>query len=185
MSGIGSDCDTRAQALGYISSDARMTFGYTITLTLVKTGDTATSGTLDVAQTKFGMGVYDTGLGIGSQGQQNYIGYAGDIVYKAVSCIVPSTLTVNMGSVPVDQFSGPGSTSDEKNLSIPVRCDDKVAVNTSISSQGYLSPALGVVALSNETGVAQGSAFRCFITARPFSSIVSSLLAPSLRLAHR
>jgi type 1 fimbria pilin len=60
------------------------------------------------------MGVYDTGLGIGSQGQQNYIGYAGDIVYKAVSCIVPSTLTVNMGSVPVGQFSGPGSTSDEK-----------------------------------------------------------------------
>ncbi|MFQ9621514.1 MAG: hypothetical protein ACLR17_02545 [Enterobacteriaceae bacterium] len=46
------------------------------------------------------MGVYDTGLGIGSQGQQNYIGYAGDIVYKAVSCTVPSTLTVNMGSVP-------------------------------------------------------------------------------------
>lgn len=102
------------------------------------------------------MGVYDTGLGIGSQGQQNYIGYAGDIVYKAVSCTVPSTLTVNMGSVPVGQFSGPGSTSDEKNLSIPVRCDDKVAVNTSISSQGYLSPTLGVVALSNETGVAQG-----------------------------
>jgi hypothetical protein len=60
VGGIGSDCDTRAQALGYISSDASMTFGYTVTLTLVKTGDTATSGTLDVAQTKFGMGVYDT-----------------------------------------------------------------------------------------------------------------------------
>lgn len=156
VSGIGSDCDTRAQALGYISRDASMTFGYTVTLTLVKTGDTATSGTLDVAQTKFGMGVYDTGLGIGSQGQQNYIGYAGDIVYKAVSCTVPSTLTVNMGAVPVGQFSGPGSTSGEQSLSIPVRCDDKVAVNTSISRQGYLSPTLGVVALSNETGVAQG-----------------------------
>lgn len=47
-----------------------MTFGYTVTLTLVKTGDTATSGTLDVAQTKFGMGVYDTGLGIGSGGSK-------------------------------------------------------------------------------------------------------------------
>jgi type 1 fimbria pilin len=79
-------------------------------------------------------------------GAANYIVNAGDIVYKAVSCTVPSTLTVNMGSVPVGQFSGPGSTSDEKILSIPVRCDDKVAVNTSISSQGYLSPTLGVVA---------------------------------------
>lgn len=183
--GIGSDCDTRAQALGYTSSDASMTFGYTITLTLVKTGDTVMNGTLDVAQTKFGMGAYDTGIGIGNRGDLNYISYAGDIVYKAVSCTVPSSLTVNMGSVPVGQFSGPGSTSDEKNLSIPVRCDDKVAVNTSISSQGYLSPTLGVVALSSETGVAQGSAFRCFITARPFSSIVFSRSAPSLRLAPR
>ena len=156
IKGAGSDCDTRGDALGYVSSDGNLTFGYTVKLALVKTGETAISGTLDVAQTKFGMGAYDTGLGIGSQGQQNFIGYAGDIVYKAVSCIVPSTLTVTMGAIPVSQFSGPGSTSGEQNLQIPVRCDDKVAVNTSISSQSYLSPTLGVVALSNETGVAEG-----------------------------
>lgn len=154
--GAGSECDTRGDALGYVSGDANMTFGYTVKLSLVKTAATAISGTLDVAQTKFGMGVYDTGLGIGNQGEQNYISYAGDIVYKAVSCTVPSILNISMGSIPVGQFSGPGSTSGEQQLQIPVRCDDKVTVSTSISSQRYLSATTGVVALTEETGMAQG-----------------------------
>ena len=167
IKGAGRQCDTRADALGYISSDASMTFGFAVKLTLVKTADTTISGTLDAAQTQFGMGVYDTGLGIGNQGPQNYVSYTGDIIYKSVSCTVPSTLNVVMGTVPVSQFSGPGSTSAEQTLNIPVRCDDKVTVNTSISSQRYLSTANGIIALTNETGVAQGFGVQVLYNGNP------------------
>lgn len=61
-----------------------ISFNFDVTLELVKTSDTVTSGTLNQSQTRFGIGVYQHD-GIGDP---NSVSYAGNINVQQVTCSV-------------------------------------------------------------------------------------------------
>ncbi|MCS2153358.1 fimbrial protein [Scandinavium goeteborgense] len=156
ITGAGANCDTRNTPLGYISNTSGKTYSISMTLALVKTAATIGTGTLVQAQTKFGIGMYNTGWGLGSSTDSS-VSYAGTINYRAISCSVNTLIPVPLPKVPVSYFSGPGSTSGDKNFNVPVTCDAPANVSAYMTSSGYLSKPNGVLALtagaSNAAGV--------------------------------
>ncbi|PUX68597.1 fimbrial protein [Cronobacter sakazakii] len=152
--GGGVGCDTRNTPLGYVSSDGNNTFDFTVTLALVKTSTTIYSGSLEQAQTVFGVGVYNqTGIGA-----PNTIAYAGDITYKTVTCSVDrNNLSVTLGNVPASVFTGVGSSSGWSSFEVNATCNDPVQVGVKVSSaNGYASTEPSVINLTSEPGVASG-----------------------------
>ncbi|RJT20060.1 fimbrial protein [Buttiauxella izardii] len=152
--GTGQSCDTRGTPLGYVSTDGKDTFNFTATIALVKTSVNISSGSLQQAQTKFGVGVY----GRDAIGNPNQLSYAGNINFKAVTCNVPTkALSVDLGSPFAGDFPGVGSTTLAKTFIVPVTCNDPVEIGTELSSgNGYELPDIGVVKLTQESGVATG-----------------------------
>lgn len=166
VSGAGIGCDTRAYPLGYVGYDSNLSYSYTVTLALVKTGSFISSATLDQSQTKFGMGVYNTAVGIGSS-VTNYVAYSGNISLKSVTCTVPSPLNVDLGTFPTTIFTSIGTVSTSKNLNVPVTCDSPVTVKTTITSSSYASSSNGVVGLTPGTGVATGVGIQMLYNSNP------------------
>lgn len=147
ITGAGSDCDTRNTPLGYISNTAGKTFSVDMTLALVKIGTAIGSGTLSRSRTTFGIGMYNTGWGLGSNPDSS-VSYSGSTKYRSISCSVDAIITVPLYKVTVADFNGIGSTAGDTNFNIPVRCDAPANVSLYMTSSGYLSKAEGVLALT-------------------------------------
>ncbi len=154
IKGGGILCDTRNTPLGYISGDGSNSFNFGVTLALVKTADQVTSGTLQQAQTVFGIGIYGE-EGIGSP---NQIAYAGNVNFSTVTCsLSPQNFAITLGDFPVSDFNGPGSTTPERRFEIGITCNDTVQPELMVSSaDGYETDHPGVIKLTQENGVASG-----------------------------
>lgn len=154
--GGGSGCDTRNTPLGYISNTAGKTFSISLTLALVKTAATVGTGTLLQSQTKFGIGMFNTGWGLGGNPDSS-VYYSGNIIYKSVTCSAGNNIAVPLGDIPVSAFSGQGTTAGDQIFVIPVTCDNTVNVKMSMNSPAYISQPNGVIALtaggSNASGI--------------------------------
>lgn len=151
-------CDTTNMPLGYVSTDGQKTFGFDVTLELVKTSEAVTSGTLVMDQTKFGIGVFRHE----AIGNPNTISYAGNVVLKEVTCSVsPKSLTVTLGDFPVSKFTGTGTLTSPKGFNVTINCNDTVQPEVMISSaNGYETAFPGVIKLTQESGVATGVGVR-------------------------
>lgn len=155
VSGGGAGCDTRNTPLGYISATPAKTFNISMTLALVKTSMTIGSGSLLRAQTIFGIGMFATGWGLGSSTDSS-VSYAGNIIYKSVTCSSGQNLTVSLGKVPLSAFAGIGSTAGDRGFTIPVTCDSPVNVSIYMTSAAYESKPAGVIALTSSASNASG-----------------------------
>ncbi len=155
-------CNSTATPVGYTSSmesNGTSTFDFHVTLELVKTSATVSSGTLAVDQSKFGIGVYQND-GIGSP---NTIAYTGDVLIKNVTCsVLPKNLTINLGDFPVSDFIGVGTlSSPAQEFNVTVNCDSTVQPEVKITSaNGYESGFEGVLKLTQQTGMATGVGVR-------------------------
>lgn len=160
ISGAGGvQCDSRAMPIGYVSTDGKQSFSFAVTLELVKTSPTVSSGTLIQAQTKFGIGVFGH-EGIGSP---NDIAYAGNVILHEVTCSVsPKNLTVDLGDFPVSDFIGTGTlSSPAQEFYVSVNCDTTVQPEVKITSaNGYETNFEGVIKLTKESGMATGVGVR-------------------------
>jgi type 1 fimbria pilin len=155
ISGAGGvNCISTGTPVGYVSSDGNLSFNFDVTLELVKTSNTVTSGTLNQSQTRFGIGVYQHD-GIGDP---NSIAYAGNINVQQVTCSVsPKSLTVVLGDFPVSQFFSTGLLTDEKDFNVSLNCNTTVQPELKIgSANGYVPGFGGVIKLTPESGVATG-----------------------------
>ncbi|WBM72470.1 fimbrial protein [Buttiauxella sp. WJP83] len=154
--GAGAGCDTRNTPLGYISNTSAKTFSVSMTLALVKTSMTIGSGSLSRAQSIFGIGMYNTGYGLGSNADSS-VSYSGNVFYRAVSCSVDAIIPVPLNDVLVSNFSGTGTTAGDKNFNVPVLCNAPVNVSMNMTSAGYISKPNAVLALTpggnNATGI--------------------------------
>ncbi|MCS2166834.1 fimbrial protein [Scandinavium manionii] len=166
VTGAGAACDTRNTPLGYISNTSAKTYSINMTLALVKTSNTVGSGTLVQAQTKFGIGMYATGWGLGTDPDSS-VSYAGSINYRAISCAVSTLIPVPLPKVPRSDFNGIGSTAGDKNFTVPVTCDSPANVSAYMSSAGYLSKPNGVLALTSGTGNAGGVGIQVLYNGSP------------------
>ncbi|HII4353131.1 fimbrial protein [Enterobacter sp. KB-221C9] len=160
ISGAGGvQCDSRGTPIGYVSSDGSQSFSFQVTLELVKTSDTVSSGTLVQAQTRFGIGVF----GHEGIGDPNDISYSGNVILHQVTCsVLPKNLTVNLGDFPVSDFMGVGYLSTPaQNFNVTVNCDSAVQPEVKItSSNGYDTAFEGVIKLTQQTGMATGVGVR-------------------------
>lgn len=160
ISGAGGvNCNSTGTPISYISSDGKMSFNFDITLELVKTNTTVTSGALSQSQTEFGLGVFHH-EGLGSP---NHISYAGNVTVKTVTCsVLPKNLTVNLGDFPVSDFIGVGTlSSPAQDFDVTVNCDSTVQPEVMITSaNGYESGYEGVIKLTQQTGMATGVGVR-------------------------
>ncbi|UUR71405.1 fimbrial protein [Enterobacter asburiae] len=160
ISGAGGvQCDSRGTPIGYVSSDGSQSFSFQVTLELVKTSDTVSSGTLVQAQTQFGIGVF----GHEGIGNPNDIAYSGNVILHQVTCsVLPKNLTVNLGDFPVSDFISIGTlSSPEQNFDVTVNCDSTVQPEVKItSSNGYETAFEGVLKLTQQPGAATGVGVR-------------------------
>ncbi|HFK5795911.1 fimbrial protein [Enterobacter asburiae] len=160
ISGAGGvQCDSRGTPIGYVSSDGSQSFSFQVTLELVKTSDTVSSGTLVQAQTRFGIGVF----GHEGIGNPNDIAYSGNVILHQVTCsVLPKNLTVNLGDFPVSDFISIGTlSSPEQNFDVTVNCDSTVQPEVKItSSNGYETAFEGVLKLTQQPGAATGVGVR-------------------------
>ncbi|AMJ71499.1 ferrous iron transporter B [Enterobacter cloacae] len=160
ISGAGGvNCISTGTPVGYVSTDGKQSFNFDVTLELVKTSDTVTSGTLNQSQTRFGIGVYHhEGLG-----NPNTISYAGNVILKQVTCsVLPKNLTVNLGNFPVSDFISVGMlSSPAQNFNVTVNCNSTVQPEVKItSSNGYETAFEGVLKLTQQPGAATGVGVR-------------------------
>lgn len=156
ISGAGGvQCDSRGTPIGYVSSDGSQSFSFQVTLELVKTSDTVSSGTLVQAQTRFGIGVF----GHEGIGNPNDIAYSGNVILHQVTCsVLPRNLTVDLGDFPVSTFVSVGAlSSPAQNFDVTVNCDSTVQPEVKVtSSNGYETAFEGVLKLTQQTGMATG-----------------------------
>lgn len=156
ISGAGGvQCDSRGTPIGYVSSDGSQSFSFQVTLELVKTSDTVSSGTLVQAQTRFGIGVF----GHEGIGNPNDIAYSGNVILHQVTCsVLPKNLTVNLGDFPVSDFVSVGMlSSPAQSFDVTVNCDTTVQPEVKVtSSNGYETAFEGVLKLTQQTGMATG-----------------------------
>lgn len=156
ISGAGGvQCDSRGTPIGYVSSDGSQSFSFQVTLELVKTSDTVSSGTLVQAQTRFGIGVF----GHEGIGNPNDIAYSGNVILHQVTCsVLPKNLTVNLGDFPVSDFVSMGMlSSPAQSFDVTVNCDTTVQPEVKVtSSNGYETAFEGVLKLTQQTGMATG-----------------------------
>lgn len=156
ISGAGGvQCDSRGTPIGYVSSDGSQSFSFQVTLELVKTSDTVSSGTLVQAQTRFGIGVF----GHEGIGNPNDIAYSGNVILHQVTCsVLPRNLTVDLGDFPVSTFVSVGAlSSPAQNFDVTVNCDTTVQPEVKVtSSNGYETAFEGVLKLTQQTGMATG-----------------------------
>ncbi|MGS4680743.1 fimbrial protein [Enterobacter soli] len=155
-------CNSTATPIGYTSSlasNGTSSFDFNVTLELVKTSTTVSSGTLSVDQSKFGIGVYQHD-GIGDP---NTLSYAGDVIIKDVTCsVLPRNLTVDLGDFPVSDFTTVGTlSSPAQTFDVTVNCDATVQPEVKITSaNGYESGFEGVIKLTQQSGMATGVGVR-------------------------
>lgn len=152
-------CNSSSTPLGYVTDDAAQSFDFNVTLELVKTSDNVQSGVLSMAQTEFGIGVYQH-EGIGSP---NTISYSGNVNVETVTCsVTPRNLTVNLGDVPTSNFVGVGTLSTPaQNFDITVECNKTVQPEVKITSaNGYEAGFAGVLKLTQQSGMATGVGVR-------------------------
>ncbi|MDX6018762.1 fimbrial protein [Scandinavium sp. V105_16] len=166
ISGGGAACDTRNTPLGYISNTSAKTYSISMTLALVKTSNTVGTGSLVQAQTKFGIGMYNTGYGIGSNADSS-VSYAGTINYRSITCSFSAITPVPLPKVPRSDFNGIGSTAGDKNFTVPVTCNSPANVSAYMTSAGYLSKPNGVLALTSATGNAGGVGIQVIYNGSP------------------
>ncbi|ATA20562.1 MAG: fimbrial protein [Gibbsiella quercinecans] len=139
-----------AQPINYsASSTLSIVDAATVTLELIKTGPITSgalaTGTAAKMQFMTSSGSYFDGLVTNITG--------GSV--KAVACSVNNTnITVNMGDVKKQLFTGVGSTPAEgsKNFSVDLNCDASTKVNIQIDGTKDTSNAQGVLALSSAAG---------------------------------
>ncbi|WP_348958889.1 fimbrial protein [Enterobacter cloacae complex sp. Mu1197] len=152
-------CNSTSTPLGYITDDANQSFDFNVTLELVKTSDNIQSGALSMAQTEFGIGVYQH-EGIGNP---NTISYAGNVNVQTVTCSVsPKNLTVNLGDFPVSDFISIGTLSmPAQEFNVTVNCNATVQPEVKITSaNGYETGYAGVIKLTQQPGMATGVGVR-------------------------
>lgn len=177
ISGAGGvSCNSTNTPISYVSTDGKQSFGFDITLELVKTSTTVASGTLAQSQTVFGLGVFHH-EGLGSP---NHISYAGNVVLKDVTCsVTPQNLTVDLGSVPLSDFTGTGTiTVPTHNTSLELNCNSAVQPEVKVTSgNGYETAFPGVIKLTQENGMATGVGVRMLVDNKPaqFDTYVDTL----------
>lgn len=177
ISGAGGvQCNSTATPISYISTDGKLSFNFDITLELVKTGTTVTSGTLSQSQTEFGLGVF----GHEGLGSPNHISYAGNVIVKEVTCSVsPQNLTVDLGDVPLSDFVGTGTISaPTHNTFVQLNCNSTVQPEVKVTSgNGYETDFPGVIKLTQQDGMATGVGVRMLVDEIPaqFDTYVNTL----------
>lgn len=154
----GTQCISNGTPVGYVSDDGQQSFNFDVTLELVKTSDSITSGTLVQTQTRFGIGVF----GHEGIGDPNTISYAGNVNFNEVTCSVsPKSLTIIMGDFPVSDFTEVGSVTNSRPFEVGVNCTDTVQPEVMVSSaNGYDANNPSVIKLTQEAGVATGVGVR-------------------------
>jgi len=143
----GITCDTRGASLGTLNAD--MTYNFTVTIELVKTGDIA-GGVLNQSQTYFGFGVYQgnglTGTNTASTaigGTRNAIGFSGSLSVREIACtlVFPSVVRLPpVSAATLVSGAGAGSTG----FTISQSCDSTVNV-------GLTFDAAPAITVANET----------------------------------
>ncbi|UNK63437.1 fimbrial protein [Buttiauxella ferragutiae] len=166
VTGAGASCDTRNTPLGYISNTSAKTYSISMTLALVKTSNTIGSGAMDPGQTKFGIGMYNTGYGLGSNTDSS-VSYTGTLYYRAVSCSVDANIPVPLDDMIVANFSGIGSTAGDKAFNVPVTCNAPVNVMMNMTSAAYISKPNAVMALTAGANNASGIGIQLLYNSSP------------------
>jgi type 1 fimbria pilin len=145
---VGGGCDTRAAALGYLT--ANLSYTVSVSVEFVKTG-TVGRGNLDSAQTRFGFGVYNSGIGLGGP-PGNYIGFSGSATPRQIICRRTAPSTVALPPVLASRLSRRGTTAGTTPFSIGLTCDGAAAVGITFDvAQGtpISSAATGVIGIQN------------------------------------
>lgn len=166
VTGAGPGCDTRNTPLGYISNTSGKTFSISMTLALVKTGNNIVAGWMDRSQTRFGIGMYNTGYGLGGSTDSS-VSFTGDLYYRAVTCSVDANIPVPLADMVVANFSGIGSTAGDKAFNVPVTCNAPVSVMMNMTSAAYSSKPNSVMALTAGAGNASGIGIQLLYNSSP------------------
>lgn len=94
-----------------------------------------------------------------SRGHLYQIGFSGSMYIEAGGCSVDSVINVNMGTVSSDSFRKQGDTGPNVPFNLTLKNCFGSAATALVSLEptyGYADEANGVIALSSETGSAQG-----------------------------
>ncbi len=156
INAFGTGCDTRAAALGTLAAD--FSYAVSVSIEFVKTGAIG-QGSLDPAQTLFGLGVYHSAVGLGRGG--NHIGFTGSATPRQITCTRRAPTTVALPDATASSLSGNGSTTGFAPFSIGLTCDGAAVVGISFDGAGgtpVRSASTGVLGIQNEgaAGVASG-----------------------------
>ena len=139
----GIHCDSRYASVGNL--DAQLAYSFSVTIEFVKTAATVASGSLDPAQTRFGLGVYGTGTGLG--GNVNYIGFSGGVAPRQVTCQVDYPATITLPTISTTSLNSATGTSSLTGFSISLRCDDSLKVGITFDG------AAGTPVISSGDGI--------------------------------
>ena len=160
VNAAGVSCDTRAAGLGTLNPD--LSYSVTVSVEFVKTGSII-GGNLDPGQTKFGFGVYSSGVGLG--GESNYIGFTGSAAPRAITCSVNYPATVMLPSPSATALRPAGRTTGTTSFSIGLTCDSAAQVGITFDAAvgtPIQSASTGVLGASNagQPGAATGVGFQ-------------------------
>lgn len=117
-------CDSRYASVGNL--DAQLAYSFSVSIEFVKTAATVSAGSLDPAQTRFGLGVYGTGTGLG--GNVNYIGFSAGVAPRQVTCQVDYPANITLPAISSASLNAGTGTSSVTRFSISLRCDDSLRV---------------------------------------------------------
>ncbi|GAA7758437.1 fimbrial protein [Helicobacter pylori] len=146
-------CDTRAAALGTLAAD--LSYAVSVSIEFVKTGAISKSqDSLNPAQTRFGFGVYRSGVGLGSpHNAGNYIGFTGIAAPRQITCTTRAPTNVTLPDVTASSLTGYGSTAGFAPFSIGLTCDGEAVVGISFdgaSGTPVRSASTGVLGIQTE-----------------------------------
>lgn len=149
----GIQCDTRNALLGTLNGD--LSYSVTVSIEFVKVGQ-ITGGSLSQTQTRFGFGVYQSAVGLG--GSSNYIGFAGDVSVRSITCSTVSPTTIDLGVVQASSLVGVGTVGRPVPFTIKLNCDSPAVVGVTFDGVGIpiSSAALGVFGIQSGVDAAQG-----------------------------
>ncbi|MEK7320951.1 MAG: fimbrial protein, partial [Pseudomonadota bacterium] len=106
------------------------------------------------AQTRFGFGVYRSGVGLGSpHNAGNYIGFTGIAAPRQITCTTRAPTNVTLPDVTASSLTGYGSTAGFAPFSIGLTCDGEAVVGISFdgaSGTPVRSASTGVLGIQTE-----------------------------------
>lgn len=144
----GLRCDTRTANLGSLNPD--MTYAISVSIEFVKTGPIA-AGNLDPVQTRFGFGVFNGSVQGGLGGTSNYIGFAGAIALREITCNLSYPSVVGLPAITANTLARQG-VSGSTPFAIQLTCGGDAIVGMTLDGAAgtpVISAPAGILGLSN------------------------------------